>query len=629
MADIDIETLNPIELLKQWGFSFGAPDALKSHAVVCAECAGSRIGNIVLKLGLMDENAKERALKDKPSNVLTLEQLIQINPALRSEYLRILAVSRCLPYFTDIPEEWLASSSDYTSIQNELSKLRAMAVRSPDGKHMVIFSELADLIEYTQISPKNAHKHPVRAFVGPGAQVALAPVAALIKANSHKTYAVAPSPVVENFWSPSAAVTDAERLLSAIFDEAIALRATDIEFAPKRDGTVRIRYRQYGDMMSPSRNQLSREEAKEITNFLVTTTGAGDGARLRSAADGQMTYKSSGAEVFIRASFIPADRAGLDFDMISVSLRLMARIAKSVDLAELNLPAVVIKEVRSALLKPYGLIVLAGPTNSGKSTTIAGIVGEHLKLYGDTKKRISIEDPVERYLEGITQVTVQHGNFAELIRALLRHDPDMVWIGEIRDAFSAGACVRAATSGHITMSTVHANNSVLAVRAVANYLQGKGDGDMSSGASLFDLAESVSLIIAQRLVKQLCPHCKEKYKPTDMELQDIASYLKSENQNELANKILALSDSSSDTLKKAKMYRAKRNGCDKCQHTGFKGERPICEALPVNRAVRTLLSQDENKLPVEALSAYRVNTLSAHAFELFVEGAIELQSLIV
>lgn len=625
MSDIYIEKQNPLDLLKNWGFSTHAPEALREHANICATVGGSRIGHIVQVLGLMDEKAIEQALEAKPSNVLTLEQLIQIKPTLRSEFLRILSVSRGLPYFTEIPEELAATALDYSELSEELSKARAMIVRSPDGKPLVIFTELPALIEYTQISPKNAHKHPLRAAVGPGAQVALAPVAALIKMQTNSAVSVAMSPSVENFWSPQAAVTDAERLLSTIFDEAIALRATDIEFAPKRDGTVRIRYRQYGDMMSPVRNQLSREVAKEITNFLVTTTGAGDGARLRSAADGQMTYKSSGAEVFIRASFIPADRAGLDFDMISISLRLMARIAKSVDLQELNLPSVVVNEVKAALLKPYGLIILAGPTNSGKSTTIAGIVGEHVKMYGDTKKRISLEEPVERYLEGITQVTVQHGNFAELIRALLRHDPDMVWVGEIRDAFSAGACVRASTSGHITMSTVHANNSVLAVRAIANYLQGKGDGEMSSGASLFDLAESVSLIIAQRLVKQLCPNCKEAYRPSEAEIETVARYLDGENQNALATTLRAFRQDSN-----ARMYRAPRkNDCSHCQGSGFKGERPICEALPVNRKVRALMSSDESRLPVDEISTFRVNTLSDHAFELVKAGLIELSSMIV
>jgi type II secretory ATPase GspE/PulE/Tfp pilus assembly ATPase PilB-like protein len=303
----------------------------------------------------------------------------------------------------------------------------------------------------------------------------------------------------------------------------------------------------------------------------------------------------------------------------------MARIAKSVDLQELNLPSVVVNEVKAALLKPYGLIILAGPTNSGKSTTIAGIVGEHVKMYGDTKKRISLEEPVERYLEGITQVTVQHGNFAELIRALLRHDPDMVWVGEIRDAFSAGACVRASTSGHITMSTVHANNSVLAVRAIANYLQGKGDGEMSSGASLFDLAESVSLIIAQRLVKQLCPNCKEAYRPSEAEIETVARYLDGENQNALATTLRAFRQDSN-----ARMYRAPRkNDCPHCQGSGFKGERPICEALPVNRKVRALMSSDESRLPVDEISTFRVNTLSDHAFELVKTGLIELSSMIV
>ncbi len=581
---------------------------------------------IVVGLDLAKAEQVDLTMAARPANVLPLDHLTQNIPSLREHATRITAINRGIAFLAGIDDRLIEGSADLpAAARARLDELNAACITTPDEKPMVVFSDITSLLAFSQAGRLAKQQDPLIEGLQTEPLVGLSAPAVVARAArneaSSEAIRVVASSAQDNFWAPSMAKTDAERMLARILDEALNRRATDVEIAPARDGTARIRIRIYGDMVTPDRHAvLSPENAREITNFLVSRSRAGDGGRLRKAADGQMTYKNSQSEVFIRASFIPADRFGLDFDMISSSLRLLPRTARNISLQELNLGETVNQEVRKALVRTQGLIVLAGPTNSGKSTTIAGVVGEHLKMFGNTKKRLSLEDPVERYLEGITQISVE-GNFAELVRALLRHDPDLVWVGEIRDAFSAAACVRAATSGHVVLSTVHANNSILAFRAISNYLRRDTGEATGGGASLFDLAESVSLLIGQRLVKRLCPHCRKRRKVTEEEMTLAKSYLVAEAQSDLWDRMGAV-------LSKG-VYEARAEGCKHCNRTGYIGELPVNELLPVSRDVRELFAQSETRLDFGALSRHRLNTLSESALALVEKGDTEFASLFI
>ena len=618
--------MDATKLLADWGFTEDAPTSLFKHAELCNAYSRQRVGDIVVALNLATREQVEDAMASKPSNLLTLEHLAQTIPSLREQSLRLLAISRGLMYFASIDERLIeAGASLAQTARARLDEFNAAYLVTPRDKPIVVFSDLNGLLRFSQEGRLERNNDPIRQAIGEEPLVALAPPAVVARAARNEANAdgmrvVSPS-AQDNFWSANMARTDAERMLARLLDEALSRRATDIEIAPMRDGTARVRLRIYGDMTQPERHTvLSPDNAREITNFLVSRSRAGDGGRLRKPADGQVTYKNAATEVFIRCSFIPADRFGLDFDMVSVSLRLMPRTARNITLEELNLSPVLTEQVHKALVRTQGLIVLAGPTNSGKSTTIAGVVGEHLKMFGSSRKRLSLEDPVERYLEGITQISVD-GNFADLMRALLRHDPDMVWVGEIRDAFSAAACVRASTSGHVVLSTVHANNSILAFRAIANYLR-KDTGEASgAGASLFDLAESISLLVGQRLVKRLCPHCRQHILPTQQDTELVKAYLEAEGQAFLVQEAL-------DTIRKG-VFVANPEGCNKCSRSGYVGEIPVNEVLPATREVRELFAKSETKLDFAALSKHRLMTLAQSALGLIAKGETELASLFI
>jgi type II secretory ATPase GspE/PulE/Tfp pilus assembly ATPase PilB-like protein len=618
--------LDTSKALAEWGFASEAPFALKAHAQLCLEHARERVGDIVVARALATREQVERAVEAKPANVLTLEHLAQNLPGLREHALRVLAISRGLAYLEVIDERWSAAGAQLpASARARLDEMGAAFLSTPDARPMVVFSDLGALLAFSQMGQLERASCPVRQGIAAEPLVALAAPAAVARAASAQAQSadlrVVGASAQDNFWSSSQARTDAERVLARLLDEALSRRATDVEVAPLRDGTARVRLRIYGDMAAPERHALLTPEfSREIVNFLISRSRAGDGGRLRRPADGQITYKNASSETFIRCSFIPADRFGLDFDMVSVSLRLMPRSARNITLSELNLSPRVAEQVHKALVRTQGLIVLAGPTNSGKSTTIAGVVGEHLAMFGASRKRLSLEDPVERYLEGITQISVEN-NFAELMRALLRHDPDLVWVGEIRDAFSAAACVRASTSGHVVLSTVHANNSILAFRAIANYLRPDTGEASGAGASLFDLAESLSLLIGQRLVKRLCPHCRVPQAASESETALVCAYLEDEGQAHLVPR--------AQSVLRTGVHRARAGGCAQCNHCGYAGELPVNELLPATREVREIFSRSQTHLDYTALSQHRLCTLAESALELVERGDAEVSALFI
>lgn len=614
------------ELLQAWGFSKECPESLLQHAADCVRLRDKPVGEIVVAMGLADRASVEEALAVKPSNVLSLEHLSSYIPALQPSALRVLAVSRAYPYFDTILDSWVEAGVKLpATARARLDELSAAYLVTPDGPPIVVFADMPGLLSFSQAGRLEKRTDPIRSSVSEPIGVGLAPPSVVARAarneGTQENTNIVSGEMPDNFWSSSLAKTEGERILGRILDEALSRKATDIAFAPGRDGTTSVLFRIFGDLAPPERHAtLNPQLSKETLNFFMSKSRASDGSRLRGTADGMLSYKNTSAEATIRTSFIAADRSGQDFDMISASVRIMPKTARDLVLRNLNVAPLVITEVRKSLMKSQGLIVLAGPTNSGKSTTIAGIVGEHYELYGDAKKRLSLEDPVERYLKGITQIRVDN-NFPLLMRALLRHDPDMVWVGEMRDSISSGACVRASTSGHVVVSTVHANDSIQAFRAISNYLKADASDSTGSGASLFDLAESLSLLIGQRLIKRLCPRCRRPHKLTTEEFDLANEYLVSEGQEQLWP--------TAQAIFRAGIYKSAQGDCSVCHGTGYIGELPINEVLPVGRQVKDLFTKSANRLDVHELSKYRLNTLAGSALERIAEGDAEFGSFFV
>ena len=340
------------------------------------------------------------------------------------------------------------------------------------------------------------------------------------------------------------------KLVNQILLDAFQKRATDIHIEPYR-GKLKVRYRIDGILSSTN-------VAPEITKFIqpvisrIKIMSNLNIIERRLPQDGRAIVKVSSETLDLRVSSIPTPNGE------SIVIRLLPT-SRLFSLEKLGLEANEMKLFEHLIEKPHGVVFITGPTGSGKSTTLYTCLS---MINTDERKIITIEDPVEYEIEGITQIQVQPQvglDFARGLRSILRHDPDVIMVGEVRDLETAEIAARVALTGHLVFSTLHTNDSASGVTRLVDI-----------GVEPYLVASSVEAFIAQRLVRMLCPHCKEEdpSKPRELKAQ-VARELGLQSEREV------------------RFYRGK--GCDKCNGTGFWGRAAIFEVLLVDDAIRELI----------------------------------------
>jgi type IV pilus assembly protein PilB len=348
------------------------------------------------------------------------------------------------------------------------------------------------------------------------------------------------------------------KLVNYIIQQAINLRASDIHIEPcPEDICVRVRID--GDLHEMMR--LSKNSLSAITTR-IKIMGRMDIAEKRIPQDGRVESKINNKEIDMRISTIPTVYGE------KIVLRLLDRNNFMFAKNELGFTKENLKSFDKILRQPYGMILVTGPTGSGKTTTLYAVLKELNKV---EKNIITIEDPVEYKLEGINQVQINPKaglTFASGLRSILRQDPDIIMIGEIRDAETAEIAIRAAITGHLVLSTLHTNDSASSVVRLV---------DM--GVEPYLVSSAVIGIVSQRLVKELCPNCKTAYK---------ASYSD--------KSFLGLNIEDDITFYKSK-------GCNKCNN-GYKGRRAVHEVMVVNENMRKLIN---NGASIDELRICAVN----------------------
>ncbi len=333
------------------------------------------------------------------------------------------------------------------------------------------------------------------------------------------------------------------RMVDLIIWQAIDKRASDIHIEPFKD-RICLRYRIDGKLyeLEPPPNHMYLPIVSRIKIMAKL-----DIAERRLPQDGTFVLNLEDRTIDFRISVIPTIYGE------KVVLRILDRSGIVLDLDKMGFEGTDLISLRKAIRSPYGLVLITGPTGSGKSTTLYAILQE---IKSTTLNIVTVEDPVEYRLDGINQVQVKPEiglTFASSLRSFLRQDPDIMLVGEVRDLETAEICVRSALTGHLVLSTLHTNDAPSALTRL-----------MDIGVEPYLLAPSLILVIGQRLVRKLCPECKEAYKPTKTELGDI------ELRTELA-------------------YRPV--GCTACGNTGYKGRTLIAEILPVSEEVKSLVSR--------------------------------------
>lgn len=344
------------------------------------------------------------------------------------------------------------------------------------------------------------------------------------------------------------------RLINALLTEAIKENASDIHIEPF-ESRLTVRFRVDGvlrEVLNPPRQLAPRLISR------VKVMSKLDIAEKRIPQDGRISVRIAGRPVDVRVSTIPSGNGE------RVVMRLLDKQAGRLDLPQLGMPETTLNGIDELIHKPHGIMLVTGPTGSGKTTTLyAGLT----RINDRTRNIMTVEDPIEYYLDGIGQTQVNTKvdmSFARGLRAILRQDPDVVMIGEIRDLETAEIAVQASLTGHLVFSTLHTNTAVGAIARLR---------DM--GVEPFLLSSSVIGIMAQRLVRTLCAQCRE-------------SYVADRRECELLH---------ADTDDPPILY--KPAGCEDCNHSGFRGRTGVYELVVVDDEMRNLIHEEVSEQALE------------------------------
>ncbi len=359
---------------------------------------------------------------------------------------------------------------------------------------------------------------------------------------------------VQNVFSSNlSGEVQAVKFVNELLELSVKQNASDVHIEPLEEVT-RVRLRIDGLLYTAV--EVPRSSHSAIVSRIKIICGM-DIAEKRLPQDGRVEVEVGGSKIDLRVSTLPVINGE------KVVIRLLEKSQKLLELEALHFSESNLQTYKQLINSPHGMILLTGPTGSGKSTTLYATLQE---LNSETKNIITIEDPVERTLDGINQIAVNNKaglTFATGLRSIVRQDPNIIMVGEVRDGETAKIAVQAALTGHLVFTTLHTNNAIGAVTRL-----------LDIGIEPFLLAAALRGVVAQRLVRNICPHCKEQYLAERLELVALGRQ---------ENEQLAL---------------YKGRGCENCNYTGYKGRVAVQEVLQIKEELPNLITSgaEEGKL---------------------------------
>jgi general secretion pathway protein E len=374
------------------------------------------------------------------------------------------------------------------------------------------------------------------------------------------------------------------RLLNALFTQAIKQKASDIHIETY-ENRVLVRNRIDGVLQEVL--EIQRAIAPLVISR-VKVMAKLDIAEKRIPQDGRISLRIGGHNIDVRVSTLPSTHGE------RIVLRILDKQSAQLDLYLLGMSEQEMRSIRKLIAEPHGIILVTGPTGSGKTTSLYAMLTE---LNEVTRNILTIEDPIEYDLVGIGQTQVNtkvQMTFAKGLRAILRQDPDVVMIGEIRDLETAEIAVQASLTGHLVLSTLHTNSALGALNRLR---------DM--GVESFLMSSSILGLIAQRLVRKLCPQCKIAHKPRHDEKE-----------------LMGLSIDDTTTI----IFEPK--GCDACNQQGYKGRSGIYEIIPIDETLRGMIHRNENIQVIESYIRPNTPSIRSDGFNRVLQGDTSLAEIL-
>lgn len=347
------------------------------------------------------------------------------------------------------------------------------------------------------------------------------------------------------------------KLLQSIFEDAVQVRASDIHIEPD-ENMLRIRQRIDGVLQE---NILDKTNIANALVLRLKLMSGMDISERRLPQDGRFNIKVKKHNIDVRVSTMPVQHGE------SCVMRLLDQTSGILSLEQTGMPEALLKRVRALINRPHGMLLVTGPTGSGKTTTLYGALSE---LNTEKKKVITVEDPVEYRLPRISQVQTSSKiglDFARVLRTTLRQDPDIIMVGEMRDHETVEIGLRGAITGHLVLSTLHTNDAITSAMRL-----------IDMGAPSYLVAAALRGIVAQRLVRRVCSNCSREV-PLDAEQESLLEHLQ-------------------PTSSQHSYYKGK--GCQSCNHTGYKGRIGVFELLEMNRSMMDALRANDTQAFAEA-----------------------------
>ncbi|MBP7832865.1 MAG: type II/IV secretion system protein [Candidatus Levybacteria bacterium] len=379
------------------------------------------------------------------------------------------------------------------------------------------------------------------------------------------------------------------KIVSTVLEYAIKSRASDVHIEPQED-RIRVRYRIDGILYERLSLPKGVQDAV-ISRIKILSDLKIDEHRIPQ--DGRFNFKYAEQEVDLRVSVLPTTYGE------KIVMRLLKKSGGVPTLSELGLTGTAQKSLEAAILRPHGIIIVCGPTGSGKTTTLYAVLS---KLNTAKVNIATLEDPVEYQIAGVNQVQINPDvglTFASGLRAFLRQDPNIILVGEIRDKETTDLAIQAALTGHLVFSTLHTSNAAGALPRL-----------MDMGAETFLLASTMTAVVGQRIARKICPHCKVSFRPTAEVIEEIKHVLG------------ALTPHTDLVLYKG-------NGCEACGQSGYLGRIGIYEVLTVTNQISRLVLErtDANTLEEEAKKEGMI-TIKQDGYLKALEGLTTLEEVL-
>ncbi|VAX08151.1 MSHA biogenesis protein MshE [hydrothermal vent metagenome] len=553
-----------------------------------------RLGDLLVANQIITEDQLMQALADQKKTGQKLGRtLIDTGLVSEQQMLELLSAQLKLP-FIDLKQFNYEPDTIRLIPETMARRYRVIALKeNPDGSLLVGMSDPTDIFAYDELSKRL--KRPLHLAVAREAEIL-----ETIDSTYRRTADISNlaeqlgdelgetdidlGQMLQNEDLANAPVV---RLLQTIFEEAIQIGASDIHIEPD-ENVLRIRQRVDGVLQEQVMNE--RRIATAVVSRLKLMAGLNISER-RIPQDGRFNIRVRDHSIDVRLSTMPIQ------DGESVVMRLLDQSGNRLDLEQLGMEGSLLENFRNQVRRPYGMVLVTGPTGSGKTTTLYAALSE---LNKSSKKIITVEDPVEYRLPRINQVQINTQidlTFARVLRTALRQDPDIVLVGEMRDQETAQIGLRASITGHMVLSTLHTNNAIDSVNRL-----------LDMGAEGYMVASALRAVLAQRLVRKLCDSCKTPYSPAMSEQALIHNLI-------------------GQDMKGVPFYQPR--GCPHCNNTGYRGRIGVFEFLEMDEELAdALLRNDGTEFAKKARTSKNFRPFALHAIDHAWQGVTSMEEVI-